>query len=436
MTLPELSSAEWLAIQRASFLIAPALAAFALVVACKPTPREATAAMVGFLWQLPALLLLNMSAAAFGWWHFNTPTNNIAGVPIDVWIGWALWWGPATVLLNRWMPIWLLVVLSVAIDIVSMPRLEPLVTLGERWLIGDAAAAALCLIPGLFAAKLTRENRNPKRRAMFHVLGWGGYMVLVLPVATLAYTARPLGDLYRVPGSWLDWALLVLGLLLLFVGVAATAEFAREGDGTPIPYDPPKSVVATGPYAFNANPMQIICAVFMGALALYAGSWGLALIAAMFLVFDSVYAAEYNRQHIAKVMPETWSAYRGEVDDWRVRWRPHMLGDAEVVISPDGPAYEVWKRSWPRLQRHLAGPIDVKTAERGTFKRLIYRRTAAGIEDTGIRAAGRILEHGPLPMAIIGWLLRFPYFGGALQRLSGLVIFIYRSYRGIIRRKR
>lgn len=113
-----------------------------------------------------------------------------------------------------------------------------------------------------------------------------------------------------------------------------------------------------------------------------------------------------------------------------------MLGDAEVVISPDGPAYEVWKRSWPRLQRHLAGPIDVKTAERGTFKRLIYRRTAAGIEDTGIRAAGRILEHGPLPMAIIGWLLRFPYFGGALQRLSGLVIFIYRSYRGIIRRKR
>ena len=83
------------------------------------------------------------------------------------------------------------------------------------------------------------------------------------------------------------------------------------------------------------------------------------------------------------------------------------------------------------MARHLVGIADVRTADRATFQRLVYRRPGAGIEDTGMRAAGRILEHGPLPIAVVGWLLRFPYLGGALQRLSGLVILVYRRYRGI-----
>jgi protein-S-isoprenylcysteine O-methyltransferase Ste14 len=432
MTLADLSPTEWLALQRMFFLAVPVFCACGLVLYCRPTPREATAAMVGFLWQLPALLLLNMVAAALGWWQFNAQTNMLAGVPIDVWIGWAIWWGPVAVFLNRWAPIWLLVALSVVIDLATMPFLKPLVALGEHWLLGDAVAMALCLAPGLYMAKLTREDVNPKRRAMFHVLGWGGYMVLVLPVATLAYTGRPLHDLYRMPSGLLDWVLLGLGVALLFVGIAATAEFAREGDGTPIPYDPPKTVVATGPYAFNANPMQIISAAFMARLAAYAGSWGLLFIAAMFLVFDGIYAAEYNRQHIARDVPAAWSSYRSEVEDWRVRWTPHLpTGSAKVIISPDGPAHAVWQRFWPLLKRYLAGQLEVIVADRSSFRRLVYLRPSAGIEDMGMRAAARILEHGPLPFAVIGWFLRFPYLGGALQRLSGLAVFLYRRYRGL-----
>ena len=83
--------------------------------------------------------------------------------------------------------------------------------------------------------------------------------------------------------------------MLLFIGIAATVEFARVGDGTPIPFDPPKRVVTSGPYAFTANPMQIISAFFMAILALYARSWGLAFVALMFAIFDTVYATWYNR---------------------------------------------------------------------------------------------------------------------------------------------
>jgi protein-S-isoprenylcysteine O-methyltransferase Ste14 len=423
-----LTAAELLALERACFLIGPALAALSLFLIMRPTPREATAAMVAFLWQLPALLLLHLAAAAFGWWSFAGRDNVLFGLPIDVWIGWAMWWGPVAALLNRRVPMWLLIAASIAIDVVTMPVLQPLVTLGPHWLVGEAAAIALCLAPGLLLAKLTRENRLPKRRAMFHVLGWGGYMMLVLPACALAYERRGLHDLYRLPSGAADWVLVVAVAALLFVGIAATAEFARAGDGTPVPFDPPRRVVTTGPYAFIANPMQVISAAVMLLLALYARSWGLALVAAMFALFDTVYASWYNRAHIAHAMPNDWRNYRAAVPEWRMRWRPHIAAAAEVTISPDGPARRIWDRVWPALSKKLAGTITVTSEDRPRFGRLVYRRPDGAIEDYGVRAAARILEHGSAPLAMIGWLLRFPYLGGALQRLTRLVIVVWRRW--------
>ena len=222
---------------------------------------------------------------------------------------------------------------------------------------------------------------------MFHVLGWGGYIVLVIPISVLSYLGAPLASFYHWPHGLLQWCLMAIGLLLLFVGVAATIEFARVGDGTPIPFDPPKRVVTSGPYAFTANPMQIISAFFMAVLALYAQSWGLAFIALMFAIFDSVYATWYNRANIALAMPQPWSDYRMAVNEWRLRWRPHIPSAAEVTISPSGPARTVWDRVWPALSQRLAGSFVVDSQPRAQFSRLIYRRPDAGVEDHGIKAA-------------------------------------------------
>jgi hypothetical protein len=426
-----LDTSEWLALQRAAFLAGPAAIAALLLLACKPKPREAVGAMVAFLWLLPSLLLLQLLATYFGWWTFAGDRNMLLGMPIDVWIGWAIWWGPVAVFVNRYLPLAAIVLVSVALDLVTMPRLSPLVAVGPQWLIGDAVAMGLCLAPALWVAQLTRDDRLPKRRAMFHVLGWGGYMTLVIPACVLSYSARPLTDLYRLPGSVLDFGLLTAGILLLFVGIAATAEFARIGDGTPIPFDPPKRVVVSGPYAVVANPMQIISAFFMALLAAYARSGGLALIAAMFAIFDTVYATWYNRSHIAQAMPDAWSRYRGGVNEWRINWSPRVETDAYVTISPTGPARWIWDRCWPHAVRHLSGRIVVESEPRGRFFRLTYRRPGAAIEDVGIKALGRILEHAPLPCAVLGWAIRFPYLGGALQRLSWVWISVWRRASGV-----
>jgi protein-S-isoprenylcysteine O-methyltransferase Ste14 len=423
-------AAELLALERAAFLLGPALAATGMLWFSRPTPRDATAAMVAFLWQLPALLLLHLLATRLGWWRFDATTNQLMGLPIDLWIGWALWWGPVVAIAQRWIPNWGLVAASIAIDVATMPVLRPLVVLGPNWLVGEVVAIGLGLYPALLLARLTRADRQAMRRARHHALGWGGYMVLVLPACALAYEGRTLSALCRPPTTALDWALLAGIAFLFFVGVAATAEFARAGDGTPIPLDPPKRVVGTGPYAFIANPMQVISAAVMLMFAAYARSWAVALVGAMFVVFDTVYATWYNRAHIAHAMPGDWRDYRGAVGEWRMRWRPHAPVDAQVVIAPDGPARWLWDRYWPWLSRRLAGNIVVTTTARADFHRLTYRLPERGIEDHGLRAAARLLEHGPLPLAVLGWALRVPYLGGALHRLSGLVVFVWRRHAG------
>jgi hypothetical protein len=110
-------SGEWLALQRTAFLVGPALAAAVLLIACRPKPREATAAMIGFLWLLPSLLLLQLLATHFNWWMFAGQRNMLLGLPIDVWIGWAVWWGPVAVFVSRHVPIHAIVLASVANDL-------------------------------------------------------------------------------------------------------------------------------------------------------------------------------------------------------------------------------------------------------------------------------------------------------------------------------
>jgi len=417
-----LSQTELLAIERACFLLGPLALAAAMLLLLRPNPREATAAMVAFLWQLPALLLLHLLAKAQGWWSFAAGHNELAGLPIDVWIGWAIWWGPIAVFATRLMSPVLVVLLAVVADVVSMPVLGPLVEVKPGWLVGEGAGLVLCLIPALTAAILTRDDRRPGLRAIFHVLGWGGYLALLIPAAVLAHEGRDYFDLLRLPASVLDVALVCAALLLLFIGIAATAEFAAVGQGTPIPFDPPKRVVTTGPYAFVANPMQIISALVMLIFAAYARSWGLALIAASFAVFDAIYARWYNTAHIAHAMPDAWRRFTGAVPEWNLRWRPFVEGEAEVAVSRDGPARWVWERLWSRACTGMTRQVIVRPRGPGEGTRLRYLRRDAGIDERGMIAAARVLEHGPLPFAMLGWIIRFPPIGAPLQVISGLAV--------------
>lgn len=407
-------------LQRAGLLLVPLLAASVLLIANRPTPRQATAAMVAFLWQLPAVLVLNLMAIRLGWWSFDVREDVHFGLPIDVWIGWAIWWGPVAVFLQARFGAMPVIALMVAIDLVSMPLLSPLVRLAPDWHMGEVVALALCLLPALYFARLTETDTDPVMRTRFHAIGWGGYILLVLPSAALAWDGRdPLAHLARPqPADALFLAVLSFNLLL---GLAAALEFARVGGGTPIPFDPPKRVVTTGPYAFCANPMQVTSLIIMLALAAHTLSPALAFIAIMFGMFDAIYATWYNRTHISRAMPDTWVPYRANVHEWRLRWRPYIPNPATLTL-PDTSAP---CRLLARILRDL-DPINLTVAMRPGLEihareRLVYEMPAHELQATGIPALWRALEHTNLLIVCAGWFIGLPLITAILEALSSKV---------------
>jgi len=86
----------------------------------------------------------------------------------------------------------------------------------------------------------------------------------------------PWGLHQRFEGSWLWtgslWQWLGVWLLLNGMGLSAWCVnlFNVEGRGTPLPFDPPKQFVASGPYRYVRNPMMLgIFLILGGEVALY-----------------------------------------------------------------------------------------------------------------------------------------------------------------------
>lgn len=402
-----LETATLVSLARSALLLIPMLLAMVLLIHVRSTPRQATAAMLAGLWQLPALLLLNLAAQRFGWWRFQTDSASVLGLPVDLWIGWAIWWGPVAVLASRLCANIPTIVALIVADLVFMPRLQPLVMLGNSWLIGEAVAVLLVLLPGLALARLTESDERPVLRTCFHALGWGGYMLLVLPSCVLAWEDRDYLEALAQASQWRWIVAAAVGLPSLLIGWAAAHEFALVGRGTPVPYDPPKRVVTSGPYASIANPMQVTSALVMAALAILANSTAAWSLPVMFLVFDGIFASWYNRAHIALAMPDDWGRYRAEVQDWRFRRRPYIARTATLRFPDAGRD----SRALAWLMRRVADGLDIVTTPAHPSvrrERIVYASSDPDLDATGIAAFGRALEHlGGFP-AFVGWMLRLP----------------------------
>ena len=416
--VPELLTPHLISLARAALLLGPTLLVMILLMVSRLTPRQATAAMVGGLWELPALLLFNLAAQKLGWWRFQADPASVLGLPVDLWIGWALWWGPAAVLLSARSNIITVVVSMMMADAISMPHLAPLVVLGGHWWIGEVAGVLFALMPALVVARLTEADIKPVLRTCFHGLGWGGYMLLVLPACVLAWEGRDYIDALR-SASTARWVIsLAIGLPCLLIGLAAAHEFALVGRGTPIPYDPPKRVVTSGPYASIANPMQLTSAIVMMAIAILTASSGAWLIPLTFLIFDGIFATWYNRAHIAMAMPDDWGKYSSAVRNWVPLRRPYIARTATLQFPDAGRDSRIL--AW--LMRHMEDGLTIEVmpvAPSLKRQRLIYSSSDPDLDAAGIAALGRALEHLGGFSALLGWTLRLP----GVRHLMELVTF-------------
>jgi protein-S-isoprenylcysteine O-methyltransferase Ste14 len=118
----------------------------------------------------------------------------------------------------------------------------------------------------------------------------------------------------------------IAGLGLLLIGlslfVSSIRRFAKDGQGTLAPWDPPRHLVVRGPYRYVRNPMisGVVFILFGEALMLLSGphvQWAL-----IFLVINLIYIPLLEEQQLKARFGEEYVDYCRHVPRLLPRLRP------------------------------------------------------------------------------------------------------------------
>jgi protein-S-isoprenylcysteine O-methyltransferase Ste14 len=381
-------------------------------------PRLFAACLLSLLWTTPTLLILQRLNAYQHWWSFQPSAFNLRGMPLELFLGWIILWGliPQLVFVRLSIP-FRAGVMS-ALDFLLMPLCSASVHLSSRWLIGEAAAITLVLLPAICIASWTEHNTHLRLRALMQVAISALIFLYFLPELCFALRPGPgWSPLFTMPSWALQCALQIIPLLAI-PGIAAVQEFAERGHGTPIPYDPPTRLVRSGIYRYCANPMQLSCALVLFTWALLLRNLWMAL-AVLVSILYSIGLAEWDeRADLGRRFGKPWQHYRTEVHNWRPRWRPFHSGpDAALYIaSTCEPCSQL--RRWLEARSPLGLQIlDAESLPQGTIRRMRYDPGDASAPVEGVRALGRALEHLNFGWAIAGATIRLPIAWQLIQLL-------------------
>ncbi|PYV76791.1 MAG: phospholipid methyltransferase [Acidobacteria bacterium] len=408
-------------------LYAPILTAFIIAIARPRMPsRMLPAALLGFLWTLPSLLALQLLNLRFGWWDFHVEGALFRGMPLDQYIGWAVLWGLVPILGFRKIAVWWEVALFLTLDLILMPACSPLLELRHYWLIGEFVGLCVVLIPSQLLARWTLNDTHLKVRATLQVFVASGVFLSLIPEIVFALRRDSGWGPLLSQTTWIRNFELQAVLLLGILGLSAVQEFAERGQGTPIPYDPPKYLVVSGFYRYIANPMQLSCVLVMIAWSLVLKSPWLALAGAVSFFYSLGLAAWDEGEDMKLRFGTSWLEYRKNVRPWRFRLQPWHRGDrpqARLYVAEScSPCSEV--RRWFDSKNPVA--LVIVAAEdhpARDLQRMTYDPMDGGNLDEGVRAFARGLEHINLGWAFVAACLRLPGISHFVQILidaSGL----------------
>lgn len=394
-----------LLVLRSTAWLLPLVATYALLVVRRPHRSALAGLLLALVWNGWTLLALNLVAINFGWWGFATDLPLVMGVPIELWLGWTLLWGGVAPLAALERPAWFTVVAFVWLDLIVMHSLEPLLILNGGWLLGEASAVILSLLPGLLLFRWTALKTALRWRVWLQVISAGAIFGWLVASAAMDAT-----------GGWSEietlprWQLILgiqVALLPVAMGIKAVTEFAERGGGTPIPYDAPTELVSSGPYMYVRNPMQVsmvlLFIVLAGALR---APWMLAAAGVAFLYSQGL-AAWHEDVQLSERFGRKWHAYRGRVRPWIPLWRPSVEEEATLLVAFScGTCREIGRWFVARSPSGLRIAPAEEAGDQG-LRRVTYL-TSGGYREQGVAAIMRALGHVNLGWALVGWILLLP----------------------------
>ena len=92
--------------------------------------------------------------------------------------------------------------------------------------------------------------------------------------------------------------------------------FARRGRGTPIPLDPPRRLVVSGPYRFVRNPMALGVGTALAGVALFYASGQFFLAVLVFMVGIDAMVRFYEEPTLRRTFGADYVAYCERANRW------------------------------------------------------------------------------------------------------------------------
>jgi protein-S-isoprenylcysteine O-methyltransferase Ste14 len=414
-----MTTGRYLAVRAAAIYLPIVLLAIACLIR-RPHRRTVTGALMSVAWNVPALLAMHLIADRAGWWHFDAQGGMLLRFPVDLWLGWALLWGPLPAIVFPSAPLAIVVAAGVAIDLILMPAGFPVVRLGDDWLIGEAVALAACLIPAQLLARWTAAGRRLPDRALLQMIAFSALLGLVFPaIAIEASQTRWVNPL--IYPRWAVGFIFQLLALPALLGLSAVQEFVTRGLGTPVPFDPPRRLVTTGAYAYVSNPMQVSAVLLLLLFGAVIQNPWVAAAGVMGHIYSVGLAGWDENADLAERFGTAWAAYRRRLRSWVPRWRPWYRDQepiATLYVSEDcGMCREV--SAWFR-GRGVRG-LSIVAAEdhpRETLTRITYESTDGAYRASGMEAVARGLEHVHLGWAFVGFAIRMPIASTLVQLIA------------------
>lgn len=403
------------ALIRTTALMLPACWTVIAVMYLRPTRRLSAGLLLAFLWNVPTLVAVNWVAQRLGWWRFQAEGGLLLGLPVDLLIGWALLWGPLAGLAASRLPWGGVAVAMVAMDLLLMPACAPVVQLGPNWLIGEAIAVVLCLMPALLFARWTERRERLAWRAILQMLTYAGLFLFLIPAIALQMADATLPQ-------WSQWDLIWIQVMLIFAlpGVSALQEFVQRGGGTPFPYDPPRRLVITGPYMYVRNPMQLTTVLLFMGLAVLLESVAMVAAAIITYAYSAGLAWWHEDLEMEPRWGNSWQLYRRNVRNWLPSWKPWRRQPAQLYIAASCEICQT-VRTWILKRKPVA--LEIVPAEQHPTRDL-FRITYndGNHEEEGMAAIGRALEHLNAGWALVGFFFRLPVITNLLQIICDEIV--------------